>query len=99
MRHGEAVAIGMCVAAAIAERLGMLSSDVVAEQRRVLTSFGLPTTVPSDADPADLLARTSSDKKVRNRRVRWVLPIGIGTMTVRADVPDEVVIEVLRASV
>ncbi len=97
IRHGEAVAIGMCVAVGIAHELGLVSSEVVAELRDVLASFGLPTAVPHDVDAEDLMARTGSDKKVRNRRVQWVLPTAIGAMTVRQDVPDEIVIQVLRA--
>ncbi|MBA3946934.1 MAG: 3-dehydroquinate synthase [Herpetosiphonaceae bacterium] len=98
IRHGEAVAIGMCIAAGIAQRLGLLAPEVIEMQRAVLTSFGLPTSVPHDVDAEDLMARTASDKKVRQRRVQWILPTAIGAMTVRRDVPDEIVFEVLRAS-
>lgn len=96
MRHGEAIATGMCAAAAIARRLDLIDESVVVQQQAALTVFGLPTRFPGDIDPHALLARTASDKKSRDRRIRWVLPTGIGSMTVRQDVPEKIVEEVVQ---
>lgn len=89
--HGEAVAIGMHLAAQIAARLGMIGPDLVERQQRLLHAYGLPVALPPDIDPARLLALTLHDKKMRAGRVRWVLPTALGSATTRDDVPDTLV--------
>lgn len=96
LRHGEAVAIGMMAAGMIANQLGLFSAAKLDEQRIVLEAFGLPTRIPATIDLESVLARAASDKKVRKNRIRWVLPTGIGATVVRADVPDELVADVVQ---
>ena len=92
--HGEAVAVGMTVAAAISRRLGLLSSDVEARQRRLIERFGLPATAPG-IDRERIRAAISLDKKVRGKAVQWVLLEGVGRPLLRDDVPLAVVEEAL----
>ena len=47
--HGEAVAIGMLCASRLAESLGRIDSEVTQRQLRLLTSLGLPNSVPRSA--------------------------------------------------
>lgn len=96
IRHGEGVAMGMGVAASIAHRMGMCDAELLLRQAAVLEAFGLPTRLPADVDPEALMDAMRSDKKVRQQRIRWVLPTAIGAATVRGDVPDEIVWEALR---
>jgi 3-dehydroquinate synthase len=78
--HGEAVAIGMVSAAALAQSLGRIGPDIVARQEQLLRAFDLPVAVPtgpgftSDA----LLATMARDKKTVGGRLRFVLPTRIG---------------------
>ena len=78
--HGEAVAIGMVSAAALAQSLGRIGTDIVARQDQLLRAFDLPVAVPtgpgftSDA----LLATMARDKKTVGGRLRFVLPTRIG---------------------
>lgn len=97
--HGEAVAIGMHLAAQIAARLGLIGADLVERQQRLLHAYGLPTAVPVGIDPARLLELALHDKKVRARRIRWVLPTALGAATVRGDVPESLVHTVIAGSV
>ena len=78
--HGEAVAIGMVSAAALAQSLGRIGPDVVARQEHLLRAFDLPVTVPTGAGfTADaLLATMARDKKTVGGRLRFVLPTRIG---------------------
>ncbi len=92
--HGEAVAIGMMGAAHISQRMGLLSEADVERQRGILTSFGLPTKCPG-VDLDAVRAAMSLDKKVQDRRQRWVLLTRLGEATVRDDVPAEVAEEAL----
>jgi 3-dehydroquinate synthase len=95
--HGEAVAIGMDLAARIAERLENWGPDSVERQRRLLHAYGLPTAIPAGVDRAQLLELTLHDKKVRAGRVRWVLPTQIGSATVTDDVPEPLVRAVVES--
>ena len=96
--HGEAVAIGMDLAAQIAQRMGIWGAAAVERQRRLLQAYGLPTAIPAGMDPEDLIERTLRDKKVRAGRVRWVLPTAIGQALVRDDVPESLVYAVVTGS-
>src|SRR5215216_829673 len=66
--HGEAVAIGMELAARIALRMELWGPDSVERQRALLHAYGLPTAIPAGVDPARLLDLTLRDKKVRAGR-------------------------------
>ena len=94
--HGEAVAIGMVLEAAIAERLGLASDGTAARVRDAARRAGLPHAIPNGMDRAAILAATRSDKKARGGLVEYALPSRIGAMAGAATgwgvpVPDAVV--------
>lgn len=92
--HGECVALGMCAATFLAERLGMIDDSSRRRVVELVRRAGLPTRgLTLDADR--LLASMLGDKKVRGGKVRFVLPTRIGAVTVRDDVPDSIVREAL----
>ena len=94
--HGEAVSVGMMAAGHIAADLGMLPPGDLERQRRLLASYGLPTTAPG-VDAGALRSAMLSDKKVRHGQVRWVLLNGIGRAMVRTDVADTCIDDAIRA--
>lgn len=63
LRHGEAVAIGLIYAAEVAHRAGRIDAARVQEHRDVVSSYGLPTTLPAGVDAEALLGLFSKDKK------------------------------------
>jgi 5-deoxy-5-amino-3-dehydroquinate synthase len=63
LRHGEAVGIGLVYAAELARALGRVDEDRVAEHRRLVGGYGLPTALPPDAEPAQLVRVMARDKK------------------------------------
>ena len=71
VRHGEAVAIGMVFAAALAERLGLSPPGTAQAHRQVLGRVGLPTHYEGDVEA--LLEAMTADKKVRGGALRFVL--------------------------
>ena len=75
--HGEGVAIGMCCAARLAQRLGRVDSQFIERQQKLLEAFGLPTAVP-DLDRDKILAAMQHDKKVQHGSVKFVLPNRLG---------------------
>jgi shikimate kinase / 3-dehydroquinate synthase len=93
--HGEAVAIGMMGAAVISRDVGLLFQEVVDRQKALLERLGLPTSF-SGVDIERILQATELDKKVRRKRVRWVLLRAIGQPVVRDDVSRELAAGVIR---
>ncbi len=63
LRHGEAVGIGLVFAALLARRLGRIDDERVAEHRRVVEGYGLPTELPAGADESQLIDLMARDKK------------------------------------
>jgi len=81
-RHGEAVAVGMMVAAHISHHLELCSTDDVAAIRNLLQAFDLPVTPPQYPLDAYLDAM-KRDKKVQKGTLRLVLNKGIGDCLVQ----------------
>jgi 3-dehydroquinate synthase len=77
LRHGEAVAWGMEVAAQISVRTGVCAPESVTVQHSLLRDAGLLADRPAVAH-ADLIEAMRHDKKSRAGELRWVLLREIG---------------------
>lgn len=86
LRHGAAVALGMRAVAAIAERRGA-EADLAARLDRVLTTLGYTLTRPFDA--VAIRDAMLADKKRRDGRQRWILPMAVGSVVEVDDVTDD----------
>ena len=96
LNHGEAVAVGMVLAARLSTLLGLADAADGERLRALLARFGLPTALPPDLDPAALVARMRLDKKAQGSGLRFVLWDGAGKARVVADVAEARVLDVLR---
>ncbi|HEU4828682.1 MAG TPA: 3-dehydroquinate synthase [Gemmatimonadales bacterium] len=65
MPHGEAVAIGLAVEAAIGESIGATEPGSRARIEETLARLGLPHALPAGFDPARLFPALARDKKSR----------------------------------
>lgn len=63
LRHGEAVAVGLRYAAALARLLGRIGDERVADHDAVLMAYGLDGSLPAGSDPDELLVLMGRDKK------------------------------------
>ncbi len=63
LRHGEAVAVGLIYAAEVAQRLGRIDDDRVAQHRQVVSAYGLSCSLPAGSDTDELIDLFSRDKK------------------------------------
>jgi len=93
--HGEAVSIGMTAAAKIANRLGLANLETVERQLRLLQALGLPISF-AEPDPQLIVEAIGRDKKAREGVVPFVLVPKIGEARLVYDVPQSLVLEVLR---
>jgi 3-dehydroquinate synthase len=86
--HGEAVAMGMVVAASMAVLRRICPVEALDRLKKLLQAFGLPTSLPVDA--AEVLRFVRYDKKIQDRQVRFVLLKDIGDSVVASlESPDE----------
>lgn len=99
VNHGEAVAIGMVAAAKIAEAMdeSVWSATETARQQVLLEKSQLPTQLPEGIQIDEILNALKSDKKVKEGKVRFVLPKELGAAFVTDQVGDEAARSVLDA--
>jgi 3-dehydroquinate synthase len=92
--HGEAVSIGMVMAASMAERMGMLSQADKKDITNLLESVNLPTEKP-DLNSNDFLESMKRDKKVQDGEIRLILLESIGRAVISNDYPNEILMETI----
>jgi 3-dehydroquinate synthase len=94
--HGEAVAIGICLAFRLSEELGLIGRASVARVEAHFAAFDLPTRIADVAgterpEPETLLGLMGQDKKVRAGRLTLILVRAIGEAFVTRDVSAPIV--------
>ena len=94
--HGEAVALGMRVAAGISRQKGMLSAADCKKLNGLLSDIGLPEKIEG-VPMAAILRIMSHDKKFKNGKNRFVLAQAIGKVKVVAGVSPSIVQKTIRA--
>ncbi len=97
--HGEGVAVGCALAFELSARLGLCSQEDPSRVRQHLREMGMKVDlkdIDGDLPDADtLLDLMGQDKKVVDGQLRFILARGIGQAFVTADVPRDVVRELL----
>jgi 3-dehydroquinate synthase len=83
--HGEAVAIGMVYATALAEKLELTATTVRPELEDLLHRADLPTRTRL---PKAVWSYVLRDKKARAGKLRWILPRRIGRFSEVTDVGE-----------
>ena len=79
--HGEAVAVGILLAARLSEAMGLASKGLAARLEADWTACGLPTSVPFDL--RTLTAAMTKDKKAEGDTIHFVLLSSIGQVEIR----------------
>ena len=93
--HGEAVSIGMQMAARLAIDLGLCEPELLERQTLLIEACQLPTTL-SSADPSEMLPVMGRDKKVAHGKRRFILPTKIGSVDLVGDVDEAAVIRAIE---
>ena len=97
VNHGEAVSIGMVLAARLSNALGMAKAADSERLRVLLQAFRLPVELPAGLDPEALLARMRLDKKAQGSSLRFILWDRAGAARIVAGVDEAAVLAILRA--
>lgn len=93
--HGEAVALGMRMAAHISCRKGMFSFDDAERLNQLLSKIGLPENFKGISE-SRILAAMSHDKKFIAGKNRFVLARRIGKVQVVSGIPLPLIQEAIR---
>ena len=95
--HGEAIAAGMCIAAAMSARMGWIGEE---DQRRIqalIARAGLPVQAPAALSVERFMALMAVDKKVQAGRLRLVLLQAIGKAVLVSEFSEQILRESITA--
>ena len=99
--HGEAVAIGMVMAADLSVRHGWINDDVQQQISALIQKAGLPVSVPTDTDvhitAEQFLSLMAGDKKVLDGQLHLVLIKELGQSFITADFDIDKLNETIKA--
>jgi 3-dehydroquinate synthase len=85
--HGEAVALGMVAESHISRSMDLLSKEDDQRVNELISRAKLPIR-EQFLQPSDIMNRLAADKKIEAKRLRFVLPEGIGHVRIHDDVSD-----------
>ncbi len=89
--HGEAVAVGLCAAGRLSQKLGLLRAEDVVRIEATVSAHRLPIRLRRPLALQRLLAAMGRDKKVQAGAQRFVVLTAIGAAAVRGGVEPALV--------
>ena len=96
LNHGEAVAVGMGMAADLAVALGMCEPSLAVRQEKLLARLGLPTRCTAASfDSREILHAMLRDKKTRAGTLRLILPCAVGEVRACGDVAQDALLRAI----
>lgn len=95
--HGEAVAVGMNLAADLSARLGWLKGEQVERVRALLARARLPLNAPEGLTADDFLRLMAVDKKVKEGQLRLILLRALGHGVIAETVDPRLLRDTLEA--
>ncbi|HBF09497.1 MAG: 3-dehydroquinate synthase [Gammaproteobacteria bacterium] len=95
--HGEAVGLGLLMAADLSWRLGYIEQAEVKRIEILLEALKLPTVIPAEMTEEHFMSYMARDKKVVHQRLRFILLKSVGDAFIADDVPLETLKETLNA--
>ena len=89
--HGEAIAIGLCAAARLSQKLGSLTPAEAGRVESVLAAHALPIRLRAPLPLGDLHTAMARDKKVRAGALRFVVLKSLGQAVTQAGIDPALV--------
>ena len=96
--HGEAVSVGMLMAAQTAKLLGLLADKDIERIKNLLIKVKLPVKRPEQMAIESYIPHMLRDKKVISGKLRLVIPTKIGQVEVMDGIEKSVVLESINNS-
>lgn len=88
IKHGEAVGIGMVLASRLSEVLGLITHKSFVRVKSLVSTFGLPTELPRQLTPDDVLRGMRHDKKIISGKQVFIVFDKIGKAVIRTSVSE-----------
>jgi 3-dehydroquinate synthase len=95
--HGEAVAVGMIMAAYLAVQQGYLAHSDAIRIEQLIDAAGLPKYPPKNIRNSEWLELMARDKKVQHGKLRFILPTGLGRASIFSDISSDALISVIES--
>jgi len=92
--HGEAVSVGMCMAADLAVQMGIFTRDSAQRQEKLLSSLNLPCSVKG-CNPESVYNAMKKDKKKKSGKISFILPEKIGSTTKTSCTDENLILNVI----
>jgi len=89
--HGEAVAIGLILAAKLSKRIGVLDDDLEPLVRGVVEKYDLPCKLRTSLAVSELMDAMHRDKKVRSGKLRFVTMRALGDAITSDDIDETII--------
>ena len=96
--HGEAVAIGMLVAARLSEQRGLCEPGITTRLTALLSTFGLPLELPGNVSSDEMLTMMKLDKKVIAGHYRLILLKAAGTGIIDSESSNDEITRAINSS-
>ncbi|WP_348666211.1 3-dehydroquinate synthase [Arsenophonus symbiont of Ornithomya chloropus] len=97
--HGEAIAVGIVMAAKTAELIGKLSNYDTKRIINLLQKANLPTKGPEKINPETYFHYMMKDKKILDKKINLVLPQYIGKAKLYFNINNEIILEAIKACI
>lgn len=95
-RHGEAVALGMCISGEISNSLGILNDEDLKSQNTLISSAKLPLKFPHSVSVDQIISLLKRDKISTDGRINLVILERIGNYKVAQGVDETIVRATLK---
>ena len=95
--HGEAVGLGMVMAAYFSQKMNWLSIDDVQRICALIKKTGLPTALPEGVSTDTMLNNMAVDKKARDGKIFFILLKTIGQAVITSDYSQRDLIDTVDA--
>jgi 3-dehydroquinate synthase len=95
IKHGFAVSMGLVAAARLSSELGHCDPAFATSIERLLDDVGLPTRIPSEIEPGQMMEVMQRDKKRVSGRIHYVLIHAAGDVFVTSDVLQQAVADTI----
>ena len=94
--HGQAVALGMLSSVYISENLRLIKKKNASRIRNLIEKAGLPVNL-KNTSIKKIMSAQSRDKKFIHGKNRFVLPVSIGRVIVKENIPEKLIKESIES--
>ena len=101
--HGEAVSIGICMAYRLSQKLGLCNNEDVKKVENIITKYKLPNSIKTldnlKFNYKNVFKTLYADKKVKNGKLTFVLPKGIGNAILKTNIKEKIILDFLKEEI